>query len=232
MNQRRGHAHKSAARRGFTLIELSVALLLAALLVGVSIPAMRSVAATQLKRSAGQMAGLAREAYARSAVSGKPHRMVMDLDSGTFWLEEGSGTFALQFEKQKQLTEAELQERAQKKELSKFAIQPRESDLNESERLKAQLTRGPSWTAVEDDLGQPQKLPSDCAFEKVWVAHQAEAFVRGQSLLYFWPSGRTETAIIRLTDDPENNSRIISVKVNGLTGRTMVVDRALEIPTS
>ncbi len=221
-----------ARRAGFTLIELSVALLLAALLVGISIPAMRSVAATQLKRSAGQMAGLAREAYARAAISGKPHRMVMDLDAGMFWLEEGSGSFALQFEKQKQLTDAELAERAQKKELGKFTIQPRESDLNEQERLKAQLTRGPTWTAVGDELGTPQKLPADCGFEKVWVAHQAEAFVRGQSHLYFWPSGRTETAIIRLTDDVENNSRIISVKIHGLTGRAMVADRALEIPTS
>ena len=104
--------------------------------------------------------------------------------------------------------------------------------MSEAERLKKQLNAGPTWTAVDDDLGHPQKLPSDCAFEKVWIAHQAEAFVRGQTQLYFWPSGRTESAVIRLTDDPEGNTRIISVKINGLTGRSQIADKALEIPTS
>ena len=81
-------------------------------------------------------------------------------------------------------------------------------------------------------LGQPHRLPSECGFEKVWVAHQAEAFVRGQSYLHFWPAGYAESAVIRLTDDLENQGRIISVKVNGLTGRSAVLDKAVEIPSS
>lgn len=225
--------HRTTSPHGFTLIEMSVALLLAALLVGISVPAIRSVTATQLKRSAGQIAGMAREGYARAAVSGKPHRMVMDLDENMFWLEEGSGAFGLQLEKTKQLTEADLQQQKLAKTTSQGAYKfpVRDADLSEQDRLKKQLNQGPTWTPTDDELGKPTKLPSDCGFEKVWISHQAEPFVRGQTHLYFWPTGRTETAIIRLTDDPEGRTRIISVKINGLTGRSQIADKALEIPT-
>ncbi|MBI5497797.1 MAG: prepilin-type N-terminal cleavage/methylation domain-containing protein [Deltaproteobacteria bacterium] len=217
--------------RGFTLMELTVVLLIAALLVGVSIPALRSVTATQLKRAAGEISGMAREAYARAAISGKPQRLVLDLDEGAYWVEEGSGTFALQLEKARQLTEQEIQQRKAGTEVPAGGSARRDSD-SEEEKLKEKLLAGPTWTEVEGDLGRHQKLPNDTAFEKVWVAHQSEAFQRGQSHLYFWPTGRTETAVIRLTDDPEGHTRIISVKINGLTGRSMVADRALEIPSS
>jgi len=219
--------HPKAAR-GFTLIEISVALLLVGLLLGAAIPAVQAVAATQLKKSVGQLAGMTREAYARSAISGKPHRIVMDLDEGSFWLEVSSGAFVLEVEKNNQLTEAELNTRKQDK--LKKVLSVAKADVDERDRLKEELARGPSWSAVDDELGQHQKLPADCAFEKVWVAHQAEAFQRGQALLHFWPSGRTESAVIRLTDDPESLGRIISIKVNGLTGRTQIQDRAMEFP--
>jgi prepilin-type N-terminal cleavage/methylation domain-containing protein len=216
----------SPPRRGFTLIEISVGLFLAALLVGMSIPALRSVTATQLRRSAGMMAGMSREAYARAAISGKPHRIVINLDDNSFRLEMASGTFVLQAEKNRQLTEQELAEKKVPKSVES------KRDLDEEERLRAQLAAGPQWQAVEDELGLPQFLPSDCVFERVWVAHQSEAFVRGESLVHYWPTGRAESAIVRLTDDAEAHSRIISVKINGLTGRAAVLDRAVEIPAS
>src|SRR5688572_14124898 len=91
---------------GFTLIELSVALLLVGLLIGLALPAVGSVTAAGLRQSAGQIAGISREAYARAAISGKPHRLVMDLDEQTFWLEAANEHFVLEAEKTKQLTEA------------------------------------------------------------------------------------------------------------------------------
>jgi prepilin-type N-terminal cleavage/methylation domain-containing protein len=220
-----GHS-KQRRPGGFTLIEISVAIFLAALLMGMSIPAIRSVTAAQLRRSAGMLAGMSREAYARAAISGKPHRLVMNLDDQTFHLEQASGYFVLASEKRKQLTEDELAAAKAPKE----ARSSRDDD--EEDRLRAQLAAGPQWSPVEDELGAPQKMPSDCGFDRVWVSHQSEAFVRGESHVHFWPSGRAETAIIRLTDDLEGSTRIITIKINGLTGRSMVVDRALEIPTS
>ncbi|MEW5848386.1 MAG: prepilin-type N-terminal cleavage/methylation domain-containing protein [Myxococcota bacterium] len=225
--------------RGFTLIELSVALLLVGLLIGIGLPAVGAVTAAGLRQSAGQIAGISREAYARAAISGKPHRLVMDLDEQTFWLEVASDHFVLEAEKTKQLTEAEI--KAQKEGGGagqglgggrSRILATSERDLDEGERLRLEVTRGPTWSPVEDELGQPHRLPSECAFEKVWVAHQAEAFVRGQSHLYFWPAGHAESAVIRLTDDEENASRVISVKVNGLTGRSAVLDKAVEIPST
>jgi type II secretory pathway pseudopilin PulG len=215
---------------GFTLMEIGVALVLAALMVAVAIPAVQSVTATQLRRSATQISGMTREAYARAAITGKPHRLVLDLEANTFWLEQASGYFVLHGEKAKQLSEAELTTAGPEKKTGLASFIRSEADLDEGERLKVQLARGPEWSAAGDELGIPHRLPAECAFEKVWVAHQVEAFTRGQSHLYFWPSGQTESAVIRLTDDPESNGRIISVKVNGLTGRSAVVAGAAEVP--
>lgn len=220
-------AHQKPA--GFTLIELSVGLLLVALLMAVSLPAIRSVTAAQLRRSASQIAGMSREAYARAAISGKPHRLVMNLDDNTFRLEEASGFFVLKQEKQQQLSEDEIAQRnaAVRAEPGRSA-----ADDDEEERLKRSLSRGPEWTPVADELGLPVPLPADCTFDRVWVAHQKEAFVRGETAVHYWPSGRAETAIIRLTDDPQGATRIISVKINGLTGRAMVRDYGVEVPSS
>jgi general secretion pathway protein H len=229
-------ARAAGTGRGFTLIEVSVALLLAALLIGLGLPAIQSVTASQLRASAGQVVGMTREAYARAALTGRPHRLVFDLEEETFRLEEASSHFALELEKSSQLTEAELKARADGTAAPGGArsrsLLRSESDLDEQERLKRQLSQGPQWSAVDDDLGKGYRLPSDCAFERVWVSHQAEAFTRGEAYLHFWPGGYTQNAIIRLTDDPENARRVISVKVNGLTGRAQVMDRALEIPSS
>lgn len=223
--------------RGFTLMEVGVALLLAALLVGVAIPGVQSVTAARLREAAGQIAGMSREAYARAAISGKVHRVVMDLDKNTFHLEATSSRFVLQKERSQQLTEQEAKDRAAgiKTERSSRGGRSRilatsDSDLDESERLQRDLEAEANWVPADDELGSPRPLPADCGYEKVWIAHQSEAFIRGQAELYFWPSGHSEAAIIRLTDDLENAGRVITVKINGLTGRAQVLDRAVEIP--
>lgn len=211
-------------------------MLLAALLVGMGIPALNALTASRLRTAAGQMAGMAREAYARAAITGKPHRIVLDIDEGTFRLEWAPTPFVLHKERARQLTEAENKDRKAGKDAADAPggrsrlLATREADLDESERIKRDLEKPPEWVPVEDELGQPHKLPEDCGFEKVWVAHQSEPFSRGQSLLHFWSSGHTETAIIRLTDDVRDHSRVISVKINGLTGRAIVADRKLEFP--
>src|SRR5688572_21841897 len=124
------HRHTS---RGFTLIEVSVALLVAGLLLAIALPAVQSVTATQLRKSAGQISGMAREAYARAAISGKPHRVVLDLDENTFWMEMASGAFVLSVEKDKQLTEAELNE---KKRTKAQVLAAAKADIEERDRLK------------------------------------------------------------------------------------------------
>jgi general secretion pathway protein H len=89
------------ARQGFTLIELGIVLALVALATAVAIPSFNALAATGLRTSSSKLAGMVREAYARAAITGKVHRIVLELDQGAFWLERTDERFVLSSSKQK-----------------------------------------------------------------------------------------------------------------------------------
>ena len=74
--------------RGFTVLELGIALVLLGLILGVSIPAVNSLSGAELKKQVGMFQGLIRETYARAALSGAAHRLVFEMDRGVYWVEE------------------------------------------------------------------------------------------------------------------------------------------------
>ena len=88
-----------SAHRGFTLIELGVVMGLLALVTAVAIPSFNAVTAAGLRSSVSMIAGMTREAYARAAITGKVHRIVFDLDKGSYWLERTEDRFVLPSEK-------------------------------------------------------------------------------------------------------------------------------------
>ncbi len=84
---------------GFTLIELGIALGLLALVTAIAIPSFNAVTAAGMRSTTSMLAGLVREAYARAAITGKVHRIVLDMDAGAFWLERTNDSFVLPAEK-------------------------------------------------------------------------------------------------------------------------------------
>lgn len=94
-------AHTSQLRsgRGYTLIEIGVVIGLLAVLMAIVIPSVGALTGAQLRTSSNMMTGLVREAYARAAITGKPHRIVFDIDQGAFWLERSEDRFVLPGEK-------------------------------------------------------------------------------------------------------------------------------------
>jgi len=102
-----------------------------------------------------------------------------------------------------------------------------DEDLEET--LKTRLRRRASFSAVDGEVGRPQPLKGDVRFHRVWVEHQAEAFVGGTAEIYFFPTGYTERALVMLTDD-EHGERVLTIELNPLTARTRIVDEELEVP--
>jgi general secretion pathway protein H len=71
----------------------------------------------------------------------------------------------------------------------------------------------------------PRQLPSAVRLS-VWTRHQREPATSGVAFLYFFPQGDTERAQIGL----RQGSNAWTVSVAPLTGKTSVVDEALEVP--
>src|SRR5260221_3978229 len=78
---------KFADRRGFTLLELVLVMLLLTLITGLVVPALRNFSrGRNLGYAASQMTAMANYAHTQSISQGKPYRLNLDVNNGTYWL--------------------------------------------------------------------------------------------------------------------------------------------------
>jgi hypothetical protein len=84
---------------------------------------------------------------------------------------------------------------------------------------------GSKWarllTAQRDKQGHLQR--QIIKFKQICVQHRDDCVTKGQVAVYFFPTGRSEKAVIELSDD----SAIFSLLVYGLTGRVELRDSEL-----
>ena len=210
----------AARARGMTLIEICIALAIAAMLVGIAVPAISSITRAQMRQKAGQLAGGLRSLYGASALRSASCRLDIDLDEGTYQSECAKGTVRLAGEAEKSLNGH--------RELSKdeellYGTKERDS-LSDRDKAKLELLQKSAFMTT-DDIPKT-KLGTDVHFLSVWVDHQPEKYTNGQAFLYFWPSGVTEEASIQL----EQGDDIMSLIVSPLTGRVQVFNGAKDAP--
>lgn len=203
-----------------TLIEISIALAIAGLMVAIAVPAVNSVTRATLRQKAGQLAGAVRSLYGATALAGKSCRLVLDLDAGSYQSECAREAVRLSREGERAMSGG--REKSREEELLEQS-KGREG-LSDEERTKLDLLAksqfGPGGEVGVTELGTSVKLSG------VWVQHQPERYVRGQAFLYFWPSGLTEAASIQLSQGDD----VMTLLVSPLTGRVRVVNGAVDAP--
>lgn len=208
--------------RGLTLIEISIALAIAALLVAVSVPAISSVTRAQLRQRSGQLAGGLRALYGESAIGGRSCRLILDLDKAEYQAECARGAVRLAAAgAEGPAGDAQAREREQ--ELLSRARRTGET-LSDEDRERLELLRrsafAPSPAVPRTALG------GQVRFRKVWVGHQPAPRTSGTAWLYFWPSGQTEPASIELSQGDD----VVTLLVSPLTGRVRLVNGPAQAP--
>jgi len=197
-----------------TLLEIGIALAIAAGVMALAIPAVSNVARVQLRQKSGQLAGGIRSLYGSSAVAGRTCRLVIDLDAAAYWSECAQGSVRIAAEGER--ARNGVRETTRDEELLATVAQ-RGDAISEEERTRAEVARKSAFAASSDiartELGRLVR------FADVWVAHQPEPYVAGKAFLYFWPSGLTEAAAIHLKQGDDFNTLIVSP----LTGRVRIV---------
>jgi prepilin-type N-terminal cleavage/methylation domain-containing protein len=78
---------RERGRVGFTLLELLAVLLIGALLMSFVVPNMSVLKSRALRQDAERIVAIADLGRQRAVVTGIPHRMVIDLDNGSYSLE-------------------------------------------------------------------------------------------------------------------------------------------------
>lgn len=225
----RGRA-RARSLPGFTLLEIGIALVILGLMLAIAVPSINAISGAELKKTTGMLQGLMRDTYSRAALSGNTHRVVFDLEVGSYWIEATEGGVVMKREKLSLTREGgavldKVDER----------IEDIDDPDDEAEKERLKVYSHPSWTPVpfpgEDRVDEvtPQKLPSEVRFKKVWVDHMEEPAVAGQVALHFFPGGYTQEAHVTITDD-ELGENTFTLETNPLTGEIYVHREEPEIP--
>jgi general secretion pathway protein H len=206
------------ARRdsGMTLVEIGVALAVAALMLAVAIPTLSSVTRAQLRQKSGQLAGAVRSLYGAAAIGGHTCRLVLDLDANAYWSECAKTNVRLARDGERSRGGARI---APPEE----GLRPRDA-MSEEERTKLELQEKSAFSASTDI--PKTELGGTVKFTDVWVQHQPERYTTGRSFLYFWSSGLTEEASLHVAQGDD----VYSLLVSPLTGRVRIVADRVDAP--
>ncbi|MCA9549365.1 MAG: type II secretion system protein [Myxococcales bacterium] len=213
-----GKRLRHRSRRGFTLIELTIALAIAAMMVGVTMISVQSLTHADLKNTSLELAGAVKYNYDRAIMEKRIQRIAMDLDRQLWWIEYTEDPYGLDKERLRGDTGAKLDAdgKVVKEDDDSFW------DDDADEEVKRALEGGKAASFVPE--GEPHTLPGDVRFAKIQTGHQEEPFTSGVAYLHFFRGGWTEPAQIEITDGDE----VISLKVFPLTGRVRTYDEPLK----
>jgi general secretion pathway protein H len=200
------HAQSSSRTRGMTLIEVAIALGLAALLGGIGVASINALTHSALRSSATQLTGAIKFSYDRSIMQKRTERLCMDLDKGVWWIDFTPGPFTIDPEagKGKEEDEPEPEE-------------PVEEEISEEVILAAPFQ-------LDEAAGAKQTLPGDVRISKVWTESLEEPIDEGMAHIHFFSSGYSEAAQVELTDGDTFFTLILKPLTGGVQVKTEPLD--------
>ncbi|MCE9666695.1 type II secretion system GspH family protein [Myxococcus stipitatus] len=235
---RRRPSHRAA--RGLTLIEISIALIIVALLFSAAVMGIGTITGAKAKGAAAELAGTIRSLYDSAALRGKTCRLVFEIPEGkeekaTRYHAECAESAVTTSRDRDAALRDENRDREQSRRSRRVGDQEERSfiasggatqttdELMESEKLRVEsAARFSSFTSEEVPT---RDLPSDVRVS-VWTRQQKEPVESGVAYLYFFPQGYTEKAYVYLTQ----GDNTWTLDVSPLTGKVNIAGEALEVP--
>jgi len=217
-------ATRRRTTRGVTLVEVLVALGLAALLVGGTFTGSGMVRHARLREGSTLVASAVRLAYDHANATSRVTRLVFDFERGSITMQESDGKLFLQGGRTGGAAAANDAEKA--------AVEAGEEILDGPKRARPEFreVQRSSLDAVavvregDDPVKSSGKaLPKDVRFKQIEVQHEDEPVTGEKVYLYFWPGGQTERAAIQLQLGSEPGERdLMTVAVKPLTGQVRI----------
>jgi general secretion pathway protein H len=235
-------ARRRAGERGLTLIEVSIALGIAAVLFAAVTVSFGAITGAKAKASASELAGVIRSLYDTAALSGKTCRLVFELadpkdEEGItrYHAECAAGNVTTSRDREEMLRE-ESRAREDDKRNQARGSDPRrkysggssDDEPGLDELLKQEEDRvenAARFSAFTAEELRPRELPSDVSVS-IWTRHQREPADKGVAYLYFFPQGFTEKAHVYV----KQGENVWTLVVSPLTGKVDIAGEALEVP--
>ena len=216
--------------RGFTLIEVMIALVIVALITVVSVRGLRSFAKTDLRATATRMAGSIRYLFDRASTTGRVHRLVLDFDNGKYWAEVSDDQFILDAGKETEESRKKQAEKLAKEEELKREAAEKEASFGSSQiptryMPKPFTPKRAKFDAFRETAVKPIALKSGVVMADIYTPRLLKPLAEGKGYVYFFPMGMTEAAVIHLSDGKETFYTLV---VHPLTGRVTVKNSYVE----
>jgi general secretion pathway protein H len=235
-----GSTRSRTRERGFTLIEVSISLGIAAVLFAAVTLSIGSITGAKAKASAAELAGTIRSLYDTAALSGKTCRLVFELadpkaeegEPTRYRAECAAGNVTTSRDRDTMLRdEAREQEDSKRRGGSRRSFSRDSEDEPGLDEILAQeenrVENAARFSAFTAEELKPRELPSGVTVS-VWTRHQREALDKGVAYLYFFPQGYTEKAQVYV----RQGDNVWTLAVSPLTGKVEIVGEALEVPKS
>lgn len=215
-------------RAGLTLIEITIGLSIAALVMTMSVVAINSLTDASLRSAAVELTGAIKYSYDRAIMQNRVQRLGMDINEGEWWLEFTEDPFAI--------SEQRLEgESGFTRDEDGKIVRPDEDDFaldlgidrDTDSEVKAALEGGRAASFMKEEGDDVRKLPRGVRFSRVWTGHQEEPFNQGIAFLHFFRSGFSEPAYIELKDGDDD---VVVLQVAPLTGRVRTSHEPFDAP--
>jgi general secretion pathway protein H len=225
------------APRGMTLIEITVAIAVIAVLFAAVVMGVGALTGTRAKEASAELGGTIRALYDTAALSGKTCRLVFELpeardeEGAVSWRAEcAKGNLAVSAKRDDELKEA----RARKADKNKVDDDARFRHLDRDgapsvqelqAREKARVEEVAKFSQFSSGEVASHRLPANVRLE-VWTQKQRAPVKNGLAYLYFFPQGYTERAQVWV----RQGSNTWTLTIAPLTGKTVIHAADLEVP--
>jgi general secretion pathway protein H len=178
--------------------------------------------------------------FDRASTTGKIHRLVIDMETETYWAEVSDDRFYIPREE----TEAQLREREEKEaaedeeaqrkreaaaraaESGKSAPSNSSFDLSKLEVADFRPKRA-RFASFKDLALKPVKLKK-AKVTSVYTPRVVDPLTAGRGYIYFFPLGQTEPAIVTMSD--KSGESTFSLVVHPITGRVRIYNEEVQPP--
>jgi general secretion pathway protein H len=224
---------------GFTLIEIMVVMLIVALMATIGVKGFRSITKSDLRAATAHLSGAIRYMFDRASITGKYHRLVIDLNDGQYWAEVSDDKFYAPNQaetagelRKRENAEAEADDEQRKKVEKQQSLWANSSSSSSSstsfDLSKLEVgefrPKHARFAAFRETALKPVRLKK-LHIRSVYTPRLTDPVTSGRAYLYFYPLGQTEPAIITLSD--ESGETVYSLVVHPITGRVQIYNREI-----
>ena len=225
--------------RGMTILELMIVLAIVGAAAFLVRSGFRMITKADLVENSTELASILRRTNSLALEHGELHRVVFDLDKQIYVVEVCQGTSTVQ---RNEAVRPDEEAKKRAVDRAKDKLQGLPSDALASGDPEVAMKRATALTGhhvadktcvpVSDGISgdatgkgfvRALKVKSGVKFKEIWVQHRDDGVSKGQVVLYFFPTGAAEKAVIEVTDGDE----IFTLLVYGLSGRVELRDGPL-----